>query len=209
MKNVLFSNISWEKVKYIGFDMDGTLYDEYEFVIQPYKKISKLFFNDKQVFFFLSNRWLEKGSSYNKIFGEAYKNFNEKLKDSISEEEFINQCLDIYRNFEPKLKLSQRTISLLDLFKSEYEIFLVSDGNRNLQKKKFYALKLDNFFKMENVIFTGINPEKYSKPKTNSLELLPNIIENAVFFGDRIVDEQFAKNSNMQFQKVYNMIGVF
>ena len=39
--------------------------------------------------------------------------------------------------------------------------------------------------------------------------LLPNIIENAVFFGDRIVDEQFAKNSNMQFQKVYNMIGVF
>ena len=102
MKNVLFSNISWEKVKYIGFDMDGTLYDEYEFVIQPYKKISKLFFNDKQVFFFLSNRWLEKGSSYNKIFGEAYKNFNEKLKDSISEEDFINQCLDIYRNFEEK-----------------------------------------------------------------------------------------------------------
>lgn len=209
MKNVLFSNISWEKVKYIGFDMDGTLYDEYEFVIQPYKKISKLFFNDKQVFFFLSNRWLEKGSSYNKIFGEAYKNFNEKLKDSISEEDFINQCLDIYRSFEPKLKLSQRTISLLDLFKSEYEIFLVSDGNENLQKKKFYALKLDNFFKMENVIFTGINSEKYSKPKTNSLELLPYIIENAVFFGDRIVDEQFAKNSNMQFQKVYNMIGVF
>ena len=209
MKNVLFSNISWEKVKYIGFDMDGTLYDEYEFVIQPYKKISKLFFNDKQVFFFLSNRWLEKGSSYNKIFGEAYKNFNEKLKDSISEEDFINQCLDIYRNFEPKLKLSQRTISLLDLFKLEDEIVLISDGNQNLQKKKFYALKLDNFFKMENVIFTGINPEKYSKPKTNSLELLPNIIENAVFFGDRIVDEQFAKNSNMQFQKVYNMIGVF
>ena len=189
--------------------MNEILNNSYDFLFQLFKRFWNFFLIVNKWFFFLSNRWLEKGSSYNKIFGEAYKNFNEKLKDSISEEDFINQCLDIYRNFEPKLKLSQRTISLLDLFKLEYEIFLISDGNQNLQKKKFYALKLDNFFKMENVIFTGINPEKYSKPKTNSLELLPNIIENAVFFGDRIVDEQFAKNSNMQFQKVYNMIGVF
>ncbi len=209
MKNVLFSNISWDKVKYIGFDMDGTLYDEYEFVIQPYKKISELFFNNEQVFLFLCNRWLEKGSSYNELFYEIYKFFHEKLRDSFSKDDFINKCLYIYRNFEPKLELSQRTISLLNLFKSEYEIFLVSDGNENLQKRKFYALKLDSFFKIENVVFTGINSEKYSKPKINSLELLPYTIENAIFFGDRMIDEQFARNSNMQFQKVYNMVGVF
>ena len=57
--------------------MDGTLYDEYEFVIQPYKKISELFFNNEQVFLFLCNRWLEKAVLIMNFFMK-YINFSWK-----------------------------------------------------------------------------------------------------------------------------------
>ena len=39
MLNVLYPDIDWSHIKYIGFDLDGTLYDEFEFIVQTYKKI--------------------------------------------------------------------------------------------------------------------------------------------------------------------------
>ena len=42
MMKSLFNKINWDKISYVGFDMDGTLYDEYEFISEVYKEISKL-----------------------------------------------------------------------------------------------------------------------------------------------------------------------
>ena len=149
------------------------------------------------------NRWLEKGSSYPFIFDEAYF----KCKDiEYSKEEFISLSLDIFRNFTPKISLSNRSKYFLEFFKENYELFLITDGNPILQEKKYKALKLSIFFDEENVVFTGKYSSDYHKPNTRSLDLLSIKNGQSVFFGDRDNDRDFALSVNMKFQRVYNMI---
>jgi len=192
----LFNKINWDKISYVGFDMDGTLYDEYEFISEVYKEISKLL--KPESISFMKKRWLEKGSSYPRIFSEAFDLYN----INNDKETFINESLNIFRNFDPKIKLNDNVLSILSYCKKNYEIFLITDGNPVLQKKKYMSLGLDKFFKKNNIFFTGYEPKIYSKPNIESLRFLSIEPEKSVFFGDREVDKQFSKNSKMQFQKV-------
>lgn len=204
MMKYLFNNVGWKEIDYIGFDMDGTLYDEFDFVVQPYSEISKLLSNDSLNF--MKNRWLEKGSSYPFIFDEAFDKFG---KDTLIEKsEFINQSLEIYRNYQPKLKLSNRIETILSYCKKNYKIFLITDGNAILQRKKFQALGLNKYFESDTSIFTGDFSKQYHKPNIGALKILNIEPSKSIFFGDRINDEGFAKNSGMRFQKVYNMIKI-
>lgn len=204
MMNYLFNTINWKKIKHVGFDMDGTLYDEFEFIVQPYKEISKILGKDS--FVFMKNRWLEKGSSYPLIFDETYDKFG--VNCDLNKTEFIKRALTIFRNYNPKLKLTHRVQSMLYECKKNYSLFLITDGNPILQRKKFEELKLAKYFNTENSIFTGDYSHDYHKPGIKSLNLLDIDPKNSVFFGDRINDEGFAVNSGMQFQKVYNMIKI-
>ncbi len=204
--SAFLSNIDFSSVKYVGFDMDGTLYDEFDFIIQPYTLISDQFVNNEKVLSNMLLRWIEKGSSYNKIFEETYYSF--PLKNStLSLEEFTENALTIYRNYIPNIKLSNRVVEILNYFKNNYELFLITDGRPKLQIQKFNSLELYNFFD-NNVIYTGKYSQDYHKPNIKSLELLDINPKNSVFFGDRTNDEKFALSSGMQFKKVYNMIEV-
>lgn len=192
----LYNDIDWDKVSYVGFDMDGTLYDEYHFISQVYEKISKLMMPESLDF--MKKRWIEKGSSYQYIFSEAFDLYcldNDK-------ETFINKCLNIFRNFNPSLKLENHVEKILYYCKENFEIFLITDGNPVLQTNKFNSLGLKNFFNKDKVFYTGLNPQIYSKPNTESLKILQIQPEKSVFFGDREVDEHFSRKSSMQFQKV-------
>jgi len=198
-------NVFSNKIKYIGFDMDGTLYDEFDFIVQPYIEISNLFFLNDKVYEYMIFRWLEKGSSYNKIFDEVYSLY--PLANT-TKEEFIKQALNIFREYKPTLSLSTRVIEILKYFKQHYTIFLVTDGNSKLQERKFKALNLEEFFKKSNVIFTGCYSSEYHKPNVKATELLNINPEETIFYGDRQIDKKFALDSGMQFKKVYNMIEV-
>lgn len=191
-----FKNIDWDKVSYIGFDMDGTLYDEYEFISQVYLEISKLL--NPKALSYMKKRWLDKGSSYPYIFSEAFDLYNIKCE----KQSFIDEALNIYRNFKPKIKLNIRVKEILKYCKNNYEIFLVTDGNLTLQKNKYISLGLDRFFNDKNVFFTGINTKVFSKPSIESLNALSIDPNKSVFFGDRDCDYQFSINAKMQFQKV-------
>lgn len=202
--NYLFNDVNWSLVKNIGFDMDGTLYDEYQFIVQPYSQISGIL--NKGAFEFMCHKWLEKGSSYNKIFDEAFEKYGTKNK--MTKTEFINKSLNIFRNFLPELSLSKRTESILEYCSTHYNIFLVSDGNPILQKNKFESLNLNKYFSNQKIIFTGnllLGGEKPSIDSFNSLKILAN---ETVFFGDRSIDEKYANNVGMQYQNVYNMISI-
>lgn len=204
--NVLYKKIDWSRVDYVGFDMDGTLYDEFDFIVQAYSKISKLFDDNLLSLDFMLDRWLKKGSSYSKIFDEVFDRFELILQTE--KDEFIEKSLSIFRNFNPKLTLCRRTKEILKYYQKNYKIFLVTDGNYLLQEKKFISLGLDKYFNNENIVFTEKYRSDYAKPNTKALELLSIDTKKSVFFGDRDRDMDFALNSGMQFQKVYNMIEV-
>lgn len=206
MLNVLFEQVNWQTVDHIGFDMDGTLYDEYEFIIQPYSEISKKFLKPAEAFSYICNRWLEKGSSYNRIFDEAFDKF--ELLHAVDKDQFIADSLNVFRSFSPEIQMNARVTSILEFCKHNYQIFLVTDGNPILQKKKFQSLGLEKYFNEKQSIFTGAFANDFHKPNGRSAEMLNIDVSRSVFFGDRDVDRNYAGNCGMQFQQVYNMIGI-
>lgn len=205
MLNVLYKNIDWKNITAVGFDMDGTLYDEYNFITQVYSEINRQLIQDEAILLFMCHRWIEKGSSYPHIFNEAYEKCNNNLNN---QEDFILKALNIFRNFIPELSISNRNKVLLSYFQKNFDLFLITDGYYELQKNKFISLGLSEYFKSENVVFTGKYSSDYHKPNTNALNYIRLNVDKSVYFGDRDIDKQFALSSNMQFQRVYNMVKV-
>jgi FMN phosphatase YigB (HAD superfamily) len=196
----LFNKVDWNDILYVGFDMDGTLYAEYDFIRKVYSEISKLL--GPNSLNYMIGRWLEKGSSYPFIFSEAYDLYNVSKRNK---EAFINRALNIFRNFDPNIRLKKEVKEMLMYFKKNYEIFLITDGNIELQRKKFTSLGLEVFFSQKNTFFTGVNSKVFAKPSPESLKFLSINPEQSIFFGDRDVDREFSVNCKMQFQKVQVM----
>ena len=98
MLKSLYPEISWDEVDIIGLDMDGTLYDEIDFISQVYRPIAfKLATVGKrspeEIYSWMISRWIEKGSSYNKMFDEVLfgVSINNNFKNIL-----ISECLEIF-----------------------------------------------------------------------------------------------------------------
>lgn len=195
------------KYNIIGFDLDGTLYDEKDFIVQVYKKIAKYLINHfpkimySDLYTWLVDRWLEKGSSYPFIYSEALVRYTGE-----SNPEIIENCLSIYRNFEPEITLHSKVKEILNLLLNKQIIlFLVTDGNYPLQQKKFNALQLNKWFEIENVVYTGRLGKEYYKPNIKCLEFISCLTDREIpvlYFGDREIDQKFALNAKFDFGKV-------
>lgn len=212
MLKSLYPLIDWDAVDIVGFDMDGALYDEAEFIAQVYRPIADAlaaatFDEPREVYVQMLKRWLEKGSSYPRIFSEVIGD------GSLSEhqvEDLVSQCLQIFRNYEPKLTIPARTRSVLDVLNARYPLFMITDGSERLQKRKFAALGLSKWFSDANVAVSDVYGADFCKPgikmltKIRALEggYLPNRV---VFFGDRAADAEFAANAGFQFVPVMSM----
>ncbi len=197
--------IYWNKIKAVGFDMDGTLYDEFEFITQVYVQISKIFAQNEKdaenIYVNMLERWLEKGSSYPYIFGEILDSLN---YDSSLKEKLLNEALRVFRNFKPNIKMSSRVLFILNNLKSQYELFLVTDGSSVLQWNKIRSLQLEKYFTQNNIFVSGSYGVHVQKPSIFSLQCL-DVFKNKyepseiVFIGDRGVDMDFAKNAGFHF----------
>lgn len=208
MLKSLFPQVNWDHVQAVGFDLDGTLYDEFEFIVQVYRPIAECIAlvcraDIDGIYNRILWRWLEKGSSYNQIFDEVLLDYGiqEDCRNST-----ISVCLSIYRNFDPRLVLPERMRSLLNYCFGKYEMFIITDGSLGLQKKKFEALGLSNWFNDENVFISGSYGPEYQKP---AILILPelgflNHIKKyeVVFFGDRDIDQYFADKAGFNFLKL-------
>ncbi len=205
----LSNSVDWKEVHAVGFDIDGTLYDEMEFISQVYRPISQVIadacgIDKKEVYDRILARWMEKGSSYDRIFEEVlidHKVFHpERTK-------VVDKCLSAYRSFNPDLSLSSRVQFLLQVLSSEYKLFLITDGTPKLQRAKFRSLELEQWFSASNSIFTGEYSEGRAKPDTRSLSdieipAVTSAPDKVVFFGDRQCDREFANRAGFHFLRV-------
>lgn len=202
MKNSIFEIC--DRYEFVGFDLDGTLYDEFDFIHQFYDKLlnsRKHLFNPR-AFDFAIQQWVEFGSSYPFIFSEIHKYYY--LGDR-NEQEFVNFCLYEYRKHSPKLTLSKKTDFILNNLAKNSKLFIVTDGNYHLQQMKFKSLQLDRYFELNKVYFTGKLGKHSYKPSTKILDLCMFEDKNVVYFGDRNVDRVFAKNCGFDFFLLKNM----
>lgn len=207
MKYSRLNDIDWDYYHIIGFDMDGTLYKEKIFIMQAYKEISSYLAKQSckkadEIYEWMFNRWVLKGSSYPFIFSETLEEFH-----IVNENEKIEKCLDIYRNIQPNLALQQNIVDLLNRLSAQKRLFLVTDGHFVLQKRKFESLQLNRWFKKNDVIFTGELGSHYYKPNvasTKYIDCLKNNGNPVLYFGDREIDDQYSRNAGFDFVKVEN-----
>ena len=144
MLKSLYPLINWDIVQIVGFDLDGTLYDEMDFIVQVYKPISEIMAKlcnspAERIFIWMLQRWLEMGSSYNRIFSDVLNNhgIHGDVANSI-----VAECLSLYRGYKPLINLPIRVSVILDYIKKSHDLFLISDGHEFLQMEKFKVLGL-------------------------------------------------------------------
>jgi len=197
-----------------GFDLDGTLYDEFDFISQAYHQFASIisqlcYSNIELIYKYMIGVWFINGSSYDKLFQDTLLKF--KARGDISE--IVEKLIKVYRTFDFNIVLSERIKAILDwICENGYSLFMVTDGNPVLQAKKITALGLEYWFDKNNIVITGAGGVEYSKPSTKSLqqiEMLNKIKTNSdriLYFGDRNVDYQFAKNAGFLFKYMKNGI---
>lgn len=205
MLKSLFPHIDWDIIKVVGFDLDGTLYDETEFIAQVYRPISELIgtaccTSSSQIHSAMLRRWIEMGSSYNNIFSEILTSHDIY---GTAANHIIAECLALFRNFRPALTLPARVSSLLELMNESFDFFLASDGSVQLQMNKFRALGLECWFNPDNVAISGRNGPGFEKPSVKMLREIAVLQtgldpRSIVYFGDREIDRMFAEAAGFQ-----------
>ncbi len=141
-------------------DLDDTLYEELTYV--------------KSSFFAVSRYLSEKVNvNINVIYNDLIdvlsrdgrgKVFNDILKKyGIFSKKEVHKCLSVYRYNYPDIKLYPEAEQCLRRF-SSIKKYLVTDGNKLVQRKKIEALNLDKYFKKS--IPTHNYGIKHAKPST-------------------------------------------
>ena len=192
-----------DNIEALAFDLDGTLYDEYDFIKQAYYSVSEVIHSHTNIdqgiiYEYLCRLWLKYGSSYN-TFQDAFNNFCHTDMDK----ELLKKCVNAYRNTEIELSLSKEVIELLDSL-GKYPKVIITDGDSTLQRKKYKALGLDRWFSEDSVFVTGDYGKENYKPNPYVGELVKDKLHTnkILYFGDRDIDKQFAENVGFEFIKM-------
>lgn len=141
----------------IVFDLDDTLYDDLTFVLSGFHAVanflsSRMKMKENQIYDSLVN---ELKVSRNQVFDrflEKQGSFSKRL---------VQQCVSVYRLHQPKIELYPEAKKLLKKLES-YPKYVVTDGNKLVQKSKFLALGLEAYIK--KCVCTYTYGLKNSKP---------------------------------------------
>jgi putative hydrolase of the HAD superfamily len=129
-------------IKLLIFDLDDTLYPEYQFVFSGYNAVAssiKEFFGIEDFDRDLKQKFIE---------GHRGDLFSKALSDYgiIINEFFIkNFIVSRYRNHQPQINLYDDFVSNLPFF-STYRLALITDGVSVVQRNKINALDINKLF---------------------------------------------------------------
>lgn len=193
----------------VVFDLDGTLYDEFDFIYQAYYEVSRylaeiLKIDVNCLHCKMCNLWLENGSSA-PIFQLAIEECS-RVNVDIG---LIKTCVELYRNAEFSLTIPSRTKYILDYLKKKHKkMIIVTDGNSSLQRRKIDRLGLNEWFDMKDIFVSGDFGKGCQKPNNYMATKFQHNSKKIVYLGDRDIDEAFAKNANIDFIpiKVMNIV---
>ncbi len=142
----------------IVLDLDDTLYDELSFVKSGFKSVATWLFQNflippEESLSFMLQELARKGRG--EIFDSLLKKYG------IFSKKDVKKCISIYRKHRPDIKLYPEAEFFLERFK-KYPIYIVTDGNKVVQRNKIISLGLDK--KVKFFYLTHNFGTKYSKP---------------------------------------------
>ena len=165
----------------IVFDLDEVLYDEKTYVISGFRTVSEFLEKDeaipKKIIFEYLKRRLK--NCRERIFNDLLDNFR------IYSQKNLKKCISVYRTHTPKIKLYSDAKDCLKRLKN-YPLYIVTDGNKIVQKNKIKALNLENHIK--KAILTSNYGLRNSKPSTFCFQKICDMEKtlptNLVYIGD-------------------------
>lgn len=150
------------------FDLDDTLYPEITFVKSGFKAVSSLLQIDYGLDKDLTYRELMR---YYKLNGRG-KIFDSILKDNkIYSKKMIRKCISTYRLHKPNIQLYDEAKQFLK--KCHSPLYLVTDGNKAVQKNKLAALDISSYFK--RIFITHQYGIDKAKPSLYCFELIRSL----------------------------------
>lgn len=141
----------------IAFDLDDTLYEEITFVKSGLNSVSNYLFKKFSIPIEESTNFLhhELVNGREQILDKLLRKFKLYSKHE------VRKCLSIYRNHYPDIQLIPQANLILERFK-DVSLYVVTDGNKIVQKNKIYALGLPK--KIKSYILTSNYGLKNAKP---------------------------------------------
>jgi putative hydrolase of the HAD superfamily len=164
------------------FDLDDTLYSERTYVESGFAAVSDFLgdeFNlDKNECFNLMIKCLEENGR-GKIFNEVL------LKYNLFTKKLLKKCINKYRSHHPRIFLDESSHTFL-ANNARRSIYLVTDGNKNVQAKKISALNISQYF--SKIFITHRYGIRNAKPSIYCFNLIKNLEkctwEEMVYVGD-------------------------
>lgn len=153
----------------IVFDLDDTLYNEKDFVLSGFSEVANwISYESKKSFDEILQAMIEDFNLNGRgaIFDNILKKYHKLTKKN------TRKCISIYRLHSPKICLTDETKNLLLKLKNKYKLYIVTDGNKIVQKNKVQALNLNNYF--EKIFITYRYGIKSSKPSLKCFEIIKN-----------------------------------
>ena len=163
------------------FDLDDTLYLERSFVESGFKAVAK--FLEKEFDWSTHETFSEmlelldrhgRGSIFDSLLYSKQK-YSKKL---------IKDCVKTYRYHEPKIKIFDDTKDIIS--SSLYPQYIVTDGNKLVQKNKTSSLGIESYFK--KIFYTHAYGIHNRKPSTYCFEKIKKIEKCAwnqmIYIGD-------------------------
>lgn len=197
-------------IRCLALDLDGTLYPEIYFIRQAYEAVAEILtvstnYNKEALRQIMIKMWLEWGSSKTDLFQEAFLRTGSNRPFT---GELLQECLHAFRSCEFSLRLSDVWATFLDtVYEKGIPIFLITDGNNDLQRRKMRALGLEKWIPVGQVFVSGDYGAEYQKPSPfMGEELLKRFPEfkrdQVLYLGDRECDMKFAENCRFRFMRV-------
>lgn len=140
------------------FDLDDTLYEERRFVEGGFKAVAQYLketFNlpEAKTLAFMQDCLQQDGRGT--IFDDTLREF-----DCYSPR-LVQTCLQRYRSHKPQIQLSEAADRCLRRF-ARFPIYVVTDGNKQVQQRKIDALKLSRH--IQRALVTHCFGRRYAKP---------------------------------------------
>lgn len=167
-------------IKSVIFDLDGTLYEEKEFVISGFKAVSK----------YLSSKHGLNPAEILEVLISDFKNGLRKrnfdvLLEKKELKENVKKLINVYRTHKPYISLYRDAKKVLPEL-SRHKLGLITDGRKKTQENKISALGIAEYFNV--IIITYAYGRDCWKPSSKSfkiaLDTLGTLPEESIYVGD-------------------------
>ena len=163
----LWDAIDSHNIRLVVFDMDDTLYPEYDYVLSGFEAVAE----QLQIQY-----GVERASEkLRMLFDENPQQVFNRLLDAEGigyTQNDILRCVSVYKQHKPTLRLTTGAEQLLSALKEKgISLGMITDGNPVQQQNKFDALGLVRW--IDRCILTdSLGGEQYRKPHPVSFEML-------------------------------------